>query len=172
MDITIVMINKFKAESQAKLTLHKSIRLWITQTTKTWWWKTNEIKVGASKRGHLIPKLSYGLHISWKKQYDVRLSQKTYIKVGGKYTHPSKKNLVSNQVVLSTIWYMASCTYLLGQTPKLAPTALPCERWSESGEQWADLLLTVSRKKSTLPIIGSNFLNLEFKIEKFVEIFF
>lgn len=60
--------------------------------------------------------------------------------------------MVSNQVILSSIWYLASCTDLSGQTLKLARATIRNYIWSGKKEscararvKWATAALPIVR---------------------------
>ena len=61
------------------------------------------------------------------------------------------RNMVSNQVVLSSIWYLASCTDLSGNALKLARAAVRNYMWS--GKRDSRARARVKWSTAVLPIV-------------------
>lgn len=61
------------------------------------------------------------------------------------------RNMIANQVILSSIWYLASCTDLSGKTLKLARAMVRNYMWS--GQKEAGTRTRVKWDTTVLPIV-------------------
>ena len=154
MDRALTVINRFGAASGAKLNLHKSVGLWLAQTARTWQWG-EEAGMKWLLPGEVTRYLGYpfGLHIPQKEKDGKMLSQ--IRKHLGKWSnHPlslAGRIMVSNQVILSSIWYLASCTDLTGQALKIAKATVRNYIWS--GKKVSCARARVKWDTAVLPIV-------------------
>lgn len=155
MDRAIAVINRFGEASRAKLNLHKSTGLWIGQAERTWQWGKAEglkwLPTGEVTRYLVYP---FGLHIPQREKDNKMLSQirKHLQKWASKPLSLAGRIMVANQVVLSSIWYLASCTYLSSHALKLARSTIKNYMWSGKKEscarprvKWATSVLPIVR---------------------------
>ena len=154
MDRAINVINRFGAASGAKLNLHKSIGLWISHTARTWQWG-EAAGLKWLQPGEVTRYLGYpfGLHIPQKEKDSKMLGQirKHLHKWAGNKLSLAGRIMVSNQVILSSIWYLASCTDLSGQALKLARTTVRNYIWS--GKEVSCARARVKWATAVLPIV-------------------
>ena len=155
MDRAINVINRFGAASGAKLNLHKSIGLWISHTERAWsWGEDTGLKWLAP--GEVTRYLGYpfGIRISQKEKDTRMLGQirKHLHRWAGNKLSLAGRIMVSNQVILSSIWYLASCTDLSGSALKLARATVRNYIWSGRREscararvKWATAVLPIVR---------------------------
>lgn len=152
MDRALIVINRFGAASGAKLNLHKSVGLWLAQTERTWQWG-EEADMKWLLPGEVTRYLGYpfGLHIPRK---DGKMLSQIRKHLGKWSNHPlslAGRIMVSNQVVLSSIWYLASCTDLTGQALKVAKATVRNYIWSGKRESCARA--RVKWDTAVLPIV-------------------
>jgi hypothetical protein len=123
MDTTLLVINRFGAASGARLNLHKSVGLWLSQHERTWQWG-EEVGLKWLQPGEVTRYLGYpfGLHILQKEKDNKMLNQirKHLLKWSKQPLSLAGRIMISNQVVLSSIWCLAFCTDFIGQTLKIA----------------------------------------------------
>lgn len=155
MDRALNVITRFGAASGAKLNLHKSIGLWISHTEFRWQWgEASGLKW--LQQGEVTRYLGYpfGLRIPQKEKDSRMLGQirKHLHKWAGNKLSLAGRIMVSNQVILSSIWYLASCTDLSGQALKLARSTVRNYIWSGKREscararvKWATAVLPIVR---------------------------
>lgn len=154
MDRALTVINRFEAASGAKLNLHKSVGLWLAPTEQPWQWG-EEAGLKWLVPGEVTRYLGYpfGLHIPQKEKDGKMLSQ--IRKHLGKWSnHPLSlacRIMVSNQVILSSIWYLASCTDLTGQALKIAKATVRNYIWS--GKRVSCARARVKWDTTILPIV-------------------
>lgn len=155
MDRAINVISRFSAALGAKLNLHKSIGLWIAPTERTWPWG-EESRLKWLTTGEVTRYLGYpfGIRIPQKEKDSKMLAQirKHLYRWAGNKLSLAGRIMVSNQVILSSIWYLASCTDLSGQALKLARTKVRNYIWSGRREscaraqvKWATTVLPIVR---------------------------
>ena len=154
MDRALTVISRFGAASGAKLNLHKSVGLWLAQTARPWQWG-EEAGLKWLLPGEVTRYLGYpfGLHIPQKDKDGKMLSQ-IRKHLGRWANHPlslASRIMVSNQVVLSSIWYLASCTDLTGQALKIAKATVRNYIWSGKRESCARA--RVKWDTAVLPIV-------------------
>ena len=155
MDRAINVIDLFGAASGAKLNLHKSIGLWISHTARPWsWGEDTGLKWLAP--GEVTRYLGYpfGIHIPQKEKDGKMLAQirKHLHRWAGNKLSLAGRIMVSNQVILSSIWYLASCSDFSGQALKLARATVRNYIWSGRREscararvKWATAVLPIVR---------------------------
>lgn len=154
MDRALTVINRFGAASGAKLNLHKSVGLWVAQAEKEWQWG-EEAGLKWLLPGEVTRYLGYpfGLHIPQKEKDGKMLSQ--IRKHLSKWSnHPLSlvgRIMVSNQVILSSIWYLASGTDLTGNALKVAKATVRNYIWSGKRESCARA--KVKWDTAVLPIV-------------------
>lgn len=109
MDRAISVIYKFGATSGGKLNLHKSIGLWIAHTDWTWQWgEDNGLKWLQPREVTRYLGYPFGLHISQNDKDSKMLRQirKHLHKWACTPLSLAGRIMVSNQVILSSIWYL------------------------------------------------------------------
>ena len=133
LDRALSVINRFGAASGAKLNLHKSVGLWISPRPRGWQWG-EEASLKWLKKGEVTKYLGYpfGIDISQKDKDAKMLNQirKHLIRWSPNKLSLADRIMVCNQVVLSSIWYLASCMDFSGKTLKLARAAVRNYMWS------------------------------------------
>ena len=154
MDRALTVISTFGVASGTKLNLHKSLGLWLAQTARPWQWG-EEAGLKWLLPGEVTRYLGYpfGLHIPQKDKDGKMLSQ-IRKHLGRWANHPlslASRIMVSNQVVLSSIWYLASCTDLIGQALKIAKATVRNYIWSGKRESCARA--RVKWDTAVLPIV-------------------
>lgn len=154
LDRALEVITRFGAASGARLNLHKSVGLWVAQAPRTWQWGE------ATGMKWLVPGevtrylgYPFGLHISQKDKDSKVLSQirKHLAKWSTNKLSLAGRIMVSNQVILSSIWYLASCTDISGQTLKVARAIVRNYMWSGQKESFARA--RVKWATAVLPIV-------------------
>ena len=132
MDRAIEVIKKFGAASGAKLNLHKSVGVWVAHTPRTWAWG-EEQGLKWLQPWEVTRYLGYpfGLHIAQREKDNKMLSQvrKHLHRWATKKLSLVGRIMVSNQVILSSIWYFASCTDFSNQALKLVQATLRNYIW-------------------------------------------
>ena len=155
MDRAIAVINRFGEASGAKLNLHKSTGLWVGQEERTWQWGEAE-GLKWLPQGEVTRYLGYpfGLHIPQREKDNKMLGQirKHLQRWSSKPLSLAGRIMVVNQVILSSIWYLASCTDLSSHALKLARSTVRNYIWSGKKEscarakvKWATTVLPVVR---------------------------
>ena len=154
MDRALTVINRFGAASGAKLNLHKSVGLWLSQSERTWQWG-EEAGMKWLKPGEVTRYLGYpfGLNIPQKEKDGKMLSQirKHIAKWSNHTLSLAGRIMIANQVVLSSIWYFASCTDYSGKALKLAKATVRNYMWS--GKQESCARAKVRWDTAVLPIV-------------------
>ena len=155
MERAINVINRFGAASGAKLNLHKSIGLWIAKQERPWQWGENE-GLKWLKDGEVARYLGYpfGLHIPQQEKDGKMLGQirKHLHRWAGNKLSLAGRIMVANQVILSSIWYLASCTDLSGNALKLARATVGNYIWS--GKEQSCARARVKWATAVLPIVS------------------
>ena len=155
MDKAIAVINKFGAASGAKLNLHKSIGVWISHTPRAWSWGK---KAGFKwlQPGEVTKYLGYpfGTQLSQHENDNKMLGQicKHLHRWAGHKLSLAGRIMVSNQVILSSIWYLASCMDFSNQALKLVRATVRNYMWSGKKDtvararvKWATAVLPIVR---------------------------
>ena len=154
LEMALSVINRFGAASGAKLNLHKSVGLWLSHRTRDWQWG-EEAGLKWLKKGEVTRYLGYpfGMDIPQKEKDAKMLSQirKHIQRWSGNKLSLAGRIMVSNQVVLSSIWYLASCSDLSGKSFKLARAAVRNYMWS--GKRDARARARVKWSTTVLPIV-------------------
>lgn len=154
LDRALNVITRFGAASGAKLNLHKSIGLWLAHTERGWNWG-EEAGLKWLGTGEVTRYLGYpfGIDIPQKEKDAKMLSQirKHLLSWSGNKLSLAGRIMVSNQVVLSSIWYLASCTDFSGKSLKLARAIVRNYIWS--GKRESRARARVKWTTSVLPIV-------------------
>ena len=112
LDQAITVINKFGEASGAKLNLHKSVGVWISHTDRAWAWG-EEAGLKWLQKGEVTRYLGYpfGLQIAQQEKDNKMLGQirKHLHRWAGNKLSLAGRIMIANQVILSSIWYIASC---------------------------------------------------------------
>ena len=154
MDRAFIVINRFGAASGAKLNLHKSVGLWLAPTERDWeWGETEGLKWLLP--GEVTRYLGYpfGLRIPQQEKDSKMLSQlrKHLFKWSNQNLSLAGRIMIANQVVLSSIWYLASCTDLSSKALKLARALVRNYIWS--GRRDSSPRARVRWDTTVLPIV-------------------
>jgi hypothetical protein len=155
MDRAISVITRFGATSGAKLNLHKSIGLWISKNPRPWTWG-EETGLKWLQQGEVIKYLGYpfGIQIPQQEKDNKMLSQvrKHLHRWAGSQLSLAGRIMVSNQVILSSIWYFASCMTFSNQALNLVRATIRNYMWSGRKEycararvRWATAVLPIVR---------------------------
>ena len=155
LDRAIAVINKFGAASGAKLNLHKSVGVWVSNTPRTWTWG-EETGLKWLQPGEVTRYLGYpfGFNIVQKEKNNKMLSQirKHLHRWANNWISLAGRIMVANQVILSSIWYLASCTDFSNQAIKLVRATVRNYIWSGKKEhlararvKWATVVLPIVR---------------------------
>ena len=132
LDRALNVINRFGAASGAKLNLHKSVGIWISQQERIWQWG-EEAGMKWIVPGEVTRYLGYpfGLNISQKDKDGKMLGQiqKHLPKWANLPLSLAGRIMIANQVVLSSIWYLASCTNYTGKSLKIAKATVRNYVW-------------------------------------------
>ena len=156
LDRVITVINKYQfgAASGAKLNLHKSVGLWIAHRDRPWNWG-EEAGLKWLQTGEVTKYLGYpfGLKIPQKEKDGKMLSQirKHLLKWSAHPLSLAGRIMISNQVILSSIWYFASCTDYTGKALKTAKATVRNYIWSGKRESCARA--KVKWDTAVLPIV-------------------
>ena len=154
LDRALHVINRFGAASGAKLNLHKSVGLWISPRTREWQWG-EEAGLKWLASGEVTRYLGYpfGIDIPQKEKDAKMLNQirKHLLRWSANKLSLAGRIMVSNQVVLSSIWYLASCTDFSGKSLKLARAAVRNYIWS--GKRDSRARARVRWNTAVLPIV-------------------
>lgn len=133
LDRALTVIDRFEAASGAKLNLHKSVGLWLGSTERSWQWgETTGFKWLAPREVTRYLGFPFGLHIPQHEKDGKMLSQlrKHLAKWSNQNLSLAGRIMIANQVVLSSIWYLASCTDLSGKALKQARAIVRNYMWS------------------------------------------
>ena len=154
MDKAIEVINKFGAASGAKLNLHKSVGLWVAHTTRNWTWgETAGLKW--LQPGEVTRYLGYpfGIQIAQQEKDNKMLGQirKHLHRWAGNKLSLAGRIMIANQVILSSIWYIASCMDFSNHALKLARATVRNYMWSGKGE--SNTRAKVKWETAVLPIV-------------------
>ena len=137
MDRAHTVLTRFGAASGAKLNLHKSVGLWLAPTEREWQWGENA-GLKWLLPGEVTRYLGYpfGFRIPQKEKDSKMLNQlrKHLFKWAGQKLSLAGRIMIANQVVLSSIWYLASCTDLSSAVLKLARAMVRHYIWSGKGD--------------------------------------
>jgi hypothetical protein len=155
MDRAINVINRFGAASGAKLNLHKSVGLWIANTPRQWTWG-EETGLKWLQQGEVTRYLGYpfGIQISQQEKDNKMLSQvrKHLHRWAGNQLSLAGRIMVANQVILSSIWYFASCMTFSNKALNLVRATVRNYMWSGKKEvcararvKWATAVLPIVR---------------------------
>jgi exonuclease III len=155
MDKALNVINRFGAASGAKLNLHKSVGLWLSQHERNWQWG-EEAGMKWLLPGEVTRYLGYpfGLNIPQKEKDGKMLGQirKHLSKWANLPLSLAGRIMIANQVVLSSIWYFASCTDYIGKALRLAKATVRNYIWSGKKEsrarakvRWDTVVLPIVR---------------------------
>lgn len=154
LDRALEVIKGFGDASGAKLNFHKSIGLWVAHIERPWQWGV-EAGLKWLQPGEVTRYLGYpfGLHIAQKEKDTKMLSQirKHLARWAGNKLSLACRIMVSNPVILSSIWYLASCTDISGQALKTARATVRNFIWSGQKESYARA--RVKWATTVLPII-------------------
>jgi exonuclease III len=150
----IEVIKRFGAASGAKLNLHKSIGVWVSHTPRTWNWGEDE-GLKWLMPGEVTKYLGYpfGINITQQEKDNKMLNQVR------KHLHRWACNklslagriMVSNQVILSSIWYFASCMDFSNHALKLVRATVRNYIWS--GRTGTNARARVKWATAVLPIV-------------------
>ena len=154
LDRALSVINRFGAASGAKLNLHKSVGLWLSHRNREWQWG-EEAGLKWLEKGEVTRYLGYpfGIDISQKDKDAKMLHQirKHLISWSSNKLSLAGRIMVSNQVILASIWYLASCTDFSGKSLKLARAAVRNYIWS--GKLDSRARARVKWSTAVLPIV-------------------
>ena len=154
LDRAIEVINKFGAASGAKLNLHKFVGVWVSHTPRAWTWG-EEVGLKWLQPGEVTRYLGYpfGLHIAQKEKDNKMRSQirKHLHRWANNKLSLAGRIMVSNQVIMSSIWYLASCTDFSNQAIKLVSATVRNYIWSSQKESFARA--RVKWATTVLPIV-------------------
>jgi hypothetical protein len=154
MDRALEVINRFRAASGAKLNLHKSVGIWVSQEERNWHWG-EEAGLKWLPPGEVTRYLGYpfGLHISQQDKDNKMLGQirKHLHRWANQQLSLAGRIMVANQVILSSVWYLASCTDFSGHALKLARAIVRNYVWS--GKKVSCARARVKWSVAVLPIV-------------------
>jgi exonuclease III len=154
LDRALSVINRFSAASGAKLNLHKSVGLWLSPRVREWQWG-EEAGLKWLEKGEVTRYLGYpfGIDIPQKEKDAKMLNhiRKHLLNWSTNKLSLAGRILIANQVVLSSIWYLASCTDLSGKSLKLARAAVRNYVWS--GKRDTRARARVKWSTAVLPIV-------------------
>ena len=154
MDTTLAVINKFSAASGAKLNLHKSVGVWIAHTERTWRWG-EEACMKWLQPGEVTKYLGYpfGLQITQEEKDNKMLSQvrKHLQRWAGNKLSLAGRIMIANHVIMSSIWYFASCMNFSNQALNLVRATVRNYIWS--GKRATNTRARVKWATAMLPIV-------------------
>ena len=154
MDTTLAVINKFSAASGAKLNLHKSVGVWIAHTERTWCWG-EEAGMKWLQPGEVTKYLGYpfGLQITQEEKDNKMLSQvRKHLQCwAGNKLSLAGRIMIANHVILSSIWYFASCMNFSNQALNLVRATVRNYIWS--GKRATNTRARVKWATAVLPIV-------------------
>ena len=154
LDRALAVIHRFGAASGAKLNLHKYVGIWLSSKERTWQWgETAGLKwlpPGEVTRYLGFP---FGLRIPQQEKDNKMLSQiRKHLSIWSHHKLSlAGRIMIANQVVLSSIWYLASCTDLSGKALKQARALVRNYMWS--GKREAGTRTRVKWDTAVLPIV-------------------
>ena len=112
MDKALAVINKFSDASGAKLNLHKSVGVWVANIERTWMWG-EEAGMKWLQPGEVTKYLGYpfGRQLTQHEKDNKMLGhvKKHLQRWAGNRLSVAGRIMIANQVILSSIWYFASC---------------------------------------------------------------
>ena len=134
--------------------IYKSVGLWVSHMDRAWQWGEESglkwLLPGQATRYLGYP---FGLNISQQDKDNKMLGQMrkhlqrwTNVKLS-----LAGRIMIANQVILSSIWYLASCTYLSGHALKLARAMVRNYIWT--GKHEARARAKVKWDTTVLPIV-------------------
>ena len=136
-DRALTVIQRFGAASGAKLNLHKSVGLWLSKNERTWQWG-EEAGMKWILPGEVTRYLGYpfGINLPQREKYGKMLGQirKHLAKWANHPLSLAGRIMIANQVILSSIWYFASCTDYSGKALKIARATVRTYIWSGKQE--------------------------------------
>ena len=154
MDRAIDVINRFGAASGSKLNLHKSVGVWISHTPRDWTWGEGE-GLKWLQPGEITKYLGYpfGTQLSQQEKDNKMLGQirKHLHRWSGNQLSLAGRIMVSNQVILSSIWYLASCMDFSNQALRLVRATIRNYMWS--GKRDTNTRARVKWSTAVLPIV-------------------
>jgi hypothetical protein len=154
MDTALTVIDKFSAASGAKLNLHKSVGIWIAHTERTWRWG-EEAGMKWLQPGEVTKYLGYpfGIQITQEEKDNKMLGQvrKHLQRWAGNKLSLAGRIMIANQVILSSIWYFASCMNFSNQALNLVRATIRNYIWS--GKRAANTRARVKWATAVLPIV-------------------
>ena len=122
MDKAIGVINNFGEASGPKLNLHKSVGLWVSHSDIQWQWgEETSLKWLIPGEATRYLGYSFGMNISQADKDTKMLGQlrKHLHRWSSINLSLASRIMIANQVILSSIWYIASCTDLSRYALKL-----------------------------------------------------
>ena len=154
MDRALTVIQRFGAALGAKLNLHKFVGLWLSKNAREWQWG-EEAGMKWILLGEVTRYLGYpfGLNIP-QQEKDGKMLGQIRKHLAKWVNHPlslAGRIMIANQVVLSSIWYFASCTDYSGKALKLAKATVRNYIWS--GKQESNARAKVRWDTVVLPIV-------------------
>ena len=154
MDRAINVINRFGSASGAKLNLHKSVGLWVAHTPRSWAWGEAE-GLKWLQPGEVTRYLGYpfGLNIAQQEKDNKMLGQirKHLNRWAEHKLSLAGRIMVANQVILSSIWYLASCMDFSVQALTLVRATVRNYMWS--GKKATRTRARVKWSTAVLPIV-------------------
>ena len=154
MDKAIAVIYKFGEASGAKLNLHKPVGVWIAHMEREWTWG-EESGLKWLQPGEVTRYLGYpfGIQITQQEKDNKMLGQirKHLHRWAGNRLSVAGKIMIANQVILSSIWYFASCMDFSNQALKLARATVRNYIWS--GKRESNTRAQVKWSTAVLPIV-------------------
>ena len=154
MDTALAVINKFSEASGAKLNLHKSVGVWIAQTERLWTWG-EEAGMKWLQPGEVTRYLGYpfGNQLTQHEKDNKMLGQvrKHLQRWAGNRLSVAGRIMIANQVILSSIWYFASCMDFSNQAINLVKATVRNYIWS--GKRESNTRARVKWATAVLPIV-------------------
>ena len=154
MDKALAVINKFSEASGAKLNLHKSVGVWVAHSERLWTWG-EEAGMKWLQPGEVTRYLGYPFEIQLtqheknnKMLGQVRKHLQRWI---GNKLSVVGRIMIANQVILSSIWYFASCMDFSNQAINLVRATVRNYIWS--GKRESNTRARVKWATAVLPII-------------------
>jgi hypothetical protein len=154
MDRALAVIHRFGAASGAKLNLHKYVGIWLSEHKRTWQWgEATSLKWLPQGEVTRYLGFPFGLRIPQQEKDNKMLSQlwKHLSIWSTQKLSLAGRIMIANQVVLSSIWYLASCTDLSGKALKLTRALVRNYMWS--GQREACTRTRVKWDTTVLPIV-------------------
>lgn len=154
MDKALTVISRFGATSGTKLNLHKSVGLWLSHNERAWQWG-EEAGMKWLLPGEVTRYLGYpfGLNIPQKEKDGQMLGQirKHLAKWANQPLSLAGRIMIANQVILSSIWYLASCTDYSGKALRIAKATVRNYIWL--GKKESSARAKVKWDIAVLPIV-------------------